>query len=112
MQSSDVLGFPNFKKPFALATDALLQFLEWAYPKKRMVFLNQQDYLAVVWPIQHFRVYLEGEEFQLLMDNNALSYILKQSNQRGRIAHWVAFLNQFTYTVKHVQGSKNVVPAA
>ena len=46
------------------------------------------------------------------MDHNALCYILKQTDPRGRIARWVTFLNQFTYTVKHVQGTKNVVPDA
>ena len=68
--------------------------------------------LAVVWAIQNFRVYLEGQEFLLLTDHNALHYILKQTDPRGRIAQWVTFLNQFTYTVKHVQGTKNIVPDA
>ena len=70
---------------------------------------TEQECLAVVWAIQHFRVYLEGQEFQLLMDHNALHYILKQTDPRGRLARWVTFLNQFTYTAKHVQGTKNVV---
>ena len=47
---------------------------------------TKQECLAVVWAIQHFRVYLEGQEFQLLTDDNALRYILKQTDQRGRIA--------------------------
>ena len=63
-----------------------------------------------MWARQHFRAYLEGQEFQLLTDNNALYYILRQTNPRGGIARWVTFLNQFTYTVRHVPDSKNVVP--
>ena len=65
-----------------------------------------------MWAIQHFRVYLEGQEFLLLTDHNALCYKLKQTNPRGRIARWVTFLNQFIYTVKHVPGRKNVVTDA
>ena len=34
------------------------------------------------------------------------------SDPRGRIARLITFLNQFTYSVKHVSGTKNVVPDA
>ena len=57
---------------------------------------TEQECLAVVWAIQHFRVHLEGQKFQLLMDHNALRYKLNQTDPRGRIARWVTFLNQFT----------------
>ena len=83
----------------------------WTSPERNYT-TTKQECLAVVWAIQHFRVYIEGQEFQLLTDHNTLCYILKQTHPRGRIARWVMFLNQFTYTVKHVPGSKNVVPDA
>ena len=38
-----------------------------------------------------------------------MHYTTYSNRPRGRIAYWVTFLNQFTFTVKHVQGSKNVV---
>ena len=128
MLNTDVLGFPNFKKPFILATDAsttglgacLSQEIDGVLKPvgyagrgltgaERNYTTTKQECLVVVWAIQHFRVYLEGQEFQLLTDHNALNYILKQTDSRGRIARWVTFLNQFTYTVKQVPGSKNVV---
>ena len=73
---------------------------------------TEQECLAVVWAIQHFRLYLEGQEFELLTDHNALHSILKHTDPKGRIPRWITFLNQFTYTVKHVSSSKNVVPDA
>ena len=79
---------------------------EWNYTT------TEQECIPVVWAIQHFWVYLEGQEFELLTDHNALRYIHKQTDPRGRIARWIAFLNQFTYTVKHVPGTKDVVPDA
>ena len=79
---------------------------QWVYTT------TKQECLEVVWAIQHFRVYLEDKEFQLITDHNTLHYIVKQSNPRGRIARWTTFFNQFTYTAKHVPGSKNVVPDA
>ena len=71
---------------------------------------TQRECLAVVWAIQHFRVYLEGQEFQLLMDHNVLYLILKQTKSWGRIIPWVMFFSQFIYTVKHVKGRQNMVP--
>ena len=109
---ADVLGFPNFKKPFILATyasmtglgaclsqekDCVLKPVGFAgrglTSAERNYTITEQECSAVVWAIQHFRVYLEGQEFELLTDHNALRYTLKQTNPRGRIARWITFLN-------------------
>ena len=108
MLSSDVLHFHGFKKPFILGTDASITGLGACLSEdmdgvlgyagrglsstERNYTSTEQECLVVVWEIQHFRVYLQGQEFQLLVDLNM-----------------VTFLNQFTYSVKHMQGSKNVV---
>ena len=131
MLSNDVLAFPNFKKPFILATDAsitgvgaclsqevngVLKPIGFAgrglTSAERNYTTTEQECLAVIWAIQHFRVYLEGQAFELHTDHNALRYILTSRDPRGRIARWVTFLQQFTYTVKHVKGKENVVPDA
>ena len=131
MLSYDVLVFPNFKKPFLLATDAsisglgacLSQEVNGVYrpvgfagrgltSAERNYTTTEQECLAVIWAIQHFRVYLEGQHFELHTDHNALRYILTSKDPRGRIARWVTFLQQFDYSVKHVKGKENVVPDA
>ena len=131
MLSYDVLVFPNFKKPFLLATDASITGLGACLSQEvdgvlrpvgfagrgltsaeRNYTTTEQECLAVVWAIQHFRVYLEGQRFELHTDHNALRYILTSKDPRGRIARWVTFLQQFNYIVKHVKGKENVVPDA
>ena len=131
MLSYDVLVFPNFKKPFHLATDASITGLGACLSQEvngvlrpvgfagrgltnaeRNYTTTEQECLAVIWAIQHFRVYLEGQHFELHTDHNALRFILTNKDPRGRVARWVTFLQQFNYTVKHVKGKNNVVPDA
>ena len=76
------MGFPIFKKPFILATDASLTGLGACLSQdtdgvlhpvgyvgrglskaERNYTTTKKESLAVVWAIQHFGVYLEGQEF-------------------------------------------------
>ncbi len=131
MVSSDVLVFPNFRKPFTLATDASITGIGACLSQEvdgvmrpvgfagrgltsaeKNYSTTEQECLACVWAISHFRVYLEAQHFTLLTDHTALRQILKDKDTRGRLARWVTFLQQFDYTVKHIKGSLNVVPDA
>ena len=42
----------------------------------------------------------------MVTDHSAPKWILDQKEPKGRIARWVAFLQQFNYSIKHVPGSK------
>ena len=129
--SPELLIFPDFSQTFTLATDASGQGIgavltqevdgearpigyagRGLTPAETRYTTTEQELLAVVWGIQHFRVYLEGQKFKLFTDHSALTWILKLTNPQNRLARWVTFLQQFQYEVHHVKGVNNVVPDA
>ena len=125
-----VLAFPDFTKTFHLDTDASktgigaclsqyddegqlrpVGFAGRGFTKAESNYsVTQQECLAIVWAVQHFRVYLEGTKFELRTDHSALTWMLREGNPSGRIARWITFLQQFEYSIKHVKGKHNVVP--
>ena len=125
-----ILAFPNFNKTFHLATDAsktglgacLSQYDEdqklrpvgfagRGFTKAEQNYnTTEQECLAIVWAVQHFRVYLEGAPFELKTDHSALKWLLATKQPQGRLARWILFLQQFQYTVSHIKGTRNVVP--
>jgi hypothetical protein len=119
---------PNFSEEFALVCDAsdlavsaiLHQRCELELApiasSSRLLSAAEQKYstyekecLAVVWGCEKFRVYLEHKKFTLYTDNQALSWLLKQVRELGRIGRWILRLATFKFTVVHVPGKTNVV---
>ena len=62
--------------------------------------------MAVIVAFKHFEPYLRGVQVTVVTDHVALKWILNQKQPKGRIARWVAFLQQFNYTVKHQPGKQ------
>lgn len=63
-----------------------------------------------MYAFKHFQVYLESKPFELHTDHQALTYILNKKDLSPRLAWWALQLQAYDYTVKHVKGTKNVVP--
>ena len=92
----DVLGFPNFKKAFILATDTSTTGLGACL---------SQEVNSVLKPVGYAgRGLTSAERNYTTTKQECLAVVW--------VTRWVTFLNQFTYTDKHVQGTKNVVPHA
>ena len=66
----------------------------------------EKEALAVVFATKHFRVYLLGNQFQLVTDNSALKW-LHSVEPKGRLARWVMDLQEYNFTIKHRAGSAN-----
>ena len=73
---------------------------------------TEQELLAVIFSFKHFRVYLEGNKFELQTDHSALKWILGQKDLTPRLARWALILQGYSFSIKHVKGSLNVVPDA
>lgn len=62
--------------------------------------------------LKHWRHYLVQKEFILITDQEALKYINGQHKLNRRHAKWVAYLQEFTFSLRHQFGTLNKVANA
>lgn len=70
------------------------------------------EFYAVVQSIRHWRHYLVHRDFILFTDHDALKHLDSQVKVSSRHANWIAYLQQFTFTIKHKSGKLNRVADA
>ena len=108
--SAPILIYPDFKKEFILYTDASNIALGAvihqkgddglehviAYENKTLNKAEQNysttelECLAVVWAIEKFDYYLEGNRFKVITDHIALKWLFDKAIRKGRIRRWIA----------------------
>ena len=70
--------------------------------------INELELLAVVWGLEHFRLYLYGKPIKLLTDHQALEPLIKRrrSNKTysAQLTRWLDRLAHFTINVSHIAG--------
>ncbi|CAG8739219.1 14087_t:CDS:2, partial [Dentiscutata erythropus] len=126
LTSAPVLRYPDFKKPFYLHTDAsgtgLGAVLAQKDPDKReyaVAFasrsLNQaernystteQECLAVIWAVEHFKHYFGTTHFYVVTDHAALKW-LHTTELKGRRARWILRLEPYNFTILYRAGKSH-----
>ena len=70
--------------------------------------INELELLAVVWGLEHFRLYIYGKPIKLLTDHQALEPLIKRNRSNktysARLTRWLDRLAQFTINVNHIAG--------
>lgn len=59
------------------------------------------EFYAIIQAIRHCSNYLFHQEFILYIDHDALKHLGRQDKISSRHASWIAFLQQFTFVIKH-----------
>lgn len=62
--------------------------------------------LAIIEGIKKFRPYLYGIKFKIVTDCSAFEMTLKKKDLNTRVARWVLFLQDYSYTIEHRPGDK------
>ena len=129
LTSSPLLGYPDFKAPFVVETDASFSGLGAVLSQKqgnktvviayasrslRPTERNDANYSAMKLELlalkrsitEKFRDYLLGNAFTVLTDNNPLAY-LDTAKLGATAMRWVAQLAQFNFKVKYRSGQTN-----
>ncbi|GJU40086.1 putative CCCH-type zinc finger family protein, partial [Tanacetum coccineum] len=68
------------------------------------------EFYAIVWAVKHWDFF--PQEFVLQTDHEALKYFNSQKSISRMHARWMEYLQQFTFVVKHKEGTKNKVANA
>ena len=70
--------------------------------------INELELLAVVWGLEHFRLYLYGKPIKLLTDHQALEPLIKRNRSNktysARLTRWLDRLAHFSINVSHIVG--------
>lgn len=127
LTSPPILAFPNFDKPFILATDAsgvgigavLKQKTDdgkeqvVAYASRvlneaeQKYFPIERECLALKWACQVFRPYLFGTTFEVHTDHKPLTELKKSTANNEKLQRFRNALLGFDYEIKYKPGKKN-----
>ena len=70
--------------------------------------INELEVLAVVWGLEHFRLYIYGKPIKLFTDRQALEPLRKRNRSNktysARLTRWLDRLAHFTINVNHIAG--------
>ena len=122
-----VLAYEDYSLPFKVHTDASLNGLGAvlyqtqegvdrviAYasrslkPSEKNYPAHKLEFLALKWSVtEKFHDYLYGSSFEVITDNNPLTYILTTAKLDATGQRWVASLSDYNFTIKYRSGKKN-----
>ena len=122
-----ILSLPDFTAVFELHSDASKTGIGAVLSQKNrpIAFFSEKiagarfcystydiEFYAIVQAIKHWRHYLFHKEFVLYTDHDALKHLSTQDKVSSRHASWIAYLQQFTFVIKHTSGASNRVADA
>ena len=122
-----ILAYPDFSKPFLLATDAsdvgigaVLSQLDAAGQERPIAYASrvlskaernysttQKEALAIYYFAKHFRPYLYGHKVTVLTDHMPLKYFDDLKDARGAVARWGVYLQEMDMEIKYKPGKTN-----
>jgi hypothetical protein len=123
-----IVIYPNLNKPFILHTDAsnyaigavLAQNDDKGHERviayaSRVLSVPESNYtvtekecLAVIWATKYFHHFLQGQEFSIVTDHEAIPWLKKHKSPKGRLARWIIHLSEYEpYTILRRKGSSH-----
>ena len=125
---SSILAYADFKAPFVLNTDAsgdglgavlyqvqdgkkrVIAYASRSLSKsKRNYPVHKLEFLALKWAItDKFHEYLYDSEFQVLANNNPLTYVLTTGKFDATGHRWVAALSNYMFSITYKPGKGHV----
>ena len=126
LSKDTLLAIPNRKDRFILTTDAsnigvgailsqiqkgeekIVAFYSSVHSKAEAKYsTTEQELLAIVQAVKHFRHYLLGQKFTLKTDHKALIYMSKSKDMNSRLFRWFLCLQEFDFEIEHIKGETN-----
>jgi hypothetical protein len=57
--------------------------------------------LAAMWVVAHFRCYLFGTQFTLIIDHQPFKWLMESDKLMGKLARWALILQEYDFQVVH-----------
>ena len=77
-------------------------------PSERNYPAHKLEFLALKWAVcEKYHDYLYGSKFEVLNDNNPLTYVFTTAKLDATSQRWVAALSDYNFTIKYRSGRKN-----
>lgn len=114
LTSAPILVLPDFSLTFELHCDAsklaigavlsqqgrpIAYYSEKLSGARGRYSTYDVEFYAIVQAIKHWRHYLVHRDFVLFTDHDALRHLESQAKVSTRHATWIAFLQQFTFSI-------------
>ena len=127
LTTAPILALPDFSQPFELHCDAskigigavlsqngkpVAYFSEKLSGSKLNYSTYDLEFYAIICALKHWSSYLAYHEFVLYSDHDALKHINSQDKLSSRHAIWAAYIQQFSFVIKHKSGALNRVADA
>lgn len=121
------MALPDFTQPFELYCDAskigigavlsqgervIAYFSEKLSGSKLNYSTYDIEFYSIIQALKHWYSYLIHSDFVLYSDDEALKHINSQDKLAPRHATWAAFIQRFSFVVKHKSGAVNRVADA
>lgn len=123
LQSSPILGHPNYELPMEIHCDAsgyglgavLVQQQESGervicYASRLLnkaetnYSVTERECLALIFAVQRFRAYIWGARIKVVTDHHALCWLMKKKDLSGRLARWSLQLQELDIEIFHRSG--------
>ena len=127
LASPPILAFPNFDRPFILATDSSDHSMGYvlsqcdenglehpiAYSGRTLHghelkwHITYKEGLALVEAVNHFRPYFANNSFTVYTDNVSVKWLKHIKNCQGRLGRWALTLQGYNFEIVHKASSAN-----
>jgi hypothetical protein len=127
LTTTPVLSYPDFNKPFILSSDASNMAIGYVLSQigddekehviayggralnsaEKAYSVTEQEMLALISAVTHFRVYLLNNHFTVYTDHKALTWLTTIKHTNNRLIRWVLKLQEYSFDVKHRPGIKH-----
>jgi hypothetical protein len=127
LTTTSLLVLPDFELPFELHCDASKVGIGAILSQggKPVAFFSEKlggpklnystydvEFYALVQSLRHWSSYLAHKDFMLYLDHETLKHHNNQDKLSAQHAKWAAYVQQFSFTIKHKVGALNRVADA
>ena len=128
LENVGFLCYPQFEKPFVLATDACDNGLGYVLSQEvngtlkplqfggrvltqaeRRYSVTDKELLAVFYAVKKLEVYLYGAAFMVYTDHKPLTYLNSFKDILNRRYRWIEYLQEMGVKIAYVPGKENIV---